>query len=154
LAPTREEFKTKVYSAMDMFQVVSSMSGRLTNAALEREFGNSSSEITGPYKAILSKFLGDFFLYMYALTNNWTSARSEAQYPTIFASGDRMTIVGYLLMRHFMKTSLVRKTLNFQIRRAGDVLKPAALVLSKDSVVFEDATVLGIHEFSERRRGV
>lgn len=82
------------------------------------------------YTGILSKFLGDFSQYMYCLAN----ARLRS-YPMIFATGDRMTVAGYLILRSFLRKE--KQNVNQTSWR--------------DSVVYEDATIYGIHEISERK---
>lgn len=166
-----EAFYTSIWSAGNAYDIVGKY----------KESKKEDVSHGGIYKAVMSKFLGDFCQYMFALTNTFTCPsfpELSSPAPSIFASGDRMTGVGYLWMHHILhkQTSPVTISIPTQIKtyvppgpskrqkRAPNVQAhsteyleyntnpiPVTLDPRGVSLAYEDASVFAVNEITKRR---
>lgn len=139
-----KDFMTNVSSAKEMFNFLTRPQYVTVNGIYVNKKNFDPENL--PFRSILSKFLGDFSLYFSSLVTNWVNKAGVS--PTIFASGDKMSVVGYLIFRELLRTGIV----DMKVQPPGASSSSQMLLFNRDSVVFEDATVYGIHEISERIR--
>jgi hypothetical protein len=145
-----KDFITNVASAKEMFNSLTVPKYvNLNGINVDNKNFNTQNL---PLRSILSKFLGDFSLYFSSLVTNWKNKRGVS--PTVFASGDKMSVVGYIIFRELLKTGELSKGKVVMKVQPSGAPQPFTqeLLLNRDSVVFEDASVYGIHEISERSR--